>query len=79
MRMKIRITLTLDPAVSHLAKQQAKTRGTSVSGLVEQLLRQEISQEPPDQVPFAVRWAGKAKMSGRSDQRTRRLRQKYEG
>ena len=76
--MKTRITLTIDPAVSHLAKQRARAQGTSVSNLVEQMLREEIREEStPDAPTFSSRWAGKAKLAGRSDTRSKRLREKY--
>ena len=39
--MKSRITITLDPKVHQLAKKTAKRRDTTVSGLIEGLLREE--------------------------------------
>lgn len=39
--MKSRITITLDPKVHELARKTAKRRDTTVSGLIEGLLREE--------------------------------------
>ncbi len=36
--MKTRVTITLDPATHRLAKQTAKARRTTVSGLIDSLL-----------------------------------------
>lgn len=45
--MKSRISITLDPAVHRKARKVASARGTSVSGLIESLLRrQEESTRP---------------------------------
>lgn len=37
--MKIRITITIDPETHRRAKTAARSRNTSVSGLIESLLR----------------------------------------
>ena len=42
--MKSRITITIDPKVHQLAKKTAKRRDTTVSGLIESLLREEGTQ-----------------------------------
>lgn len=42
--MKSRITITIDPKVHELAKKTAKRRDTTVSGLIEGLLREEGAQ-----------------------------------
>jgi hypothetical protein len=39
--MKSRITITIDPKVHELARKTAKRRDTTVSGLIEGLLREE--------------------------------------
>ena len=39
--MKSRITITIDPKVHALAKKTAKRKDTTVSGLIEGLLREE--------------------------------------
>jgi hypothetical protein len=42
--MKSRITITIDPKVHALARKTAKRRDTTVSGLIEGLLREEGAQ-----------------------------------
>ncbi len=77
--MKLRVTLTLDPAVAHQAKRVARNRGMSVSGLVESLLSRETS---PGSVPklgpaFSERWAGRFTLTKKNDPRATRLKAKY--
>lgn len=78
--MKERVTYTLDPKISHAARQLAQRNGLSTSAYVESLIRQMNAKET-DQNPkgdFATRWRGKIKLSrDRSDPRTHRLLQKY--
>jgi len=76
--MKTRITLTLEPRVSLRAKAVARQRGTSLSGLVEQLLARE-SGEPlrENKTPFHLKWAGKLKLAEQSGPRFDYLRKKY--
>ena len=81
--MKTRITLTIDPRVSHRAKQLARQRNTSVSGLVEQFLREatmgesEADAQEKGSPSFSERWAGKVRLATKSDPRFRRLKSKY--
>ena len=78
MRMKARITLTLEPRVSHRAKAVARQRGTSLSGLVEQLLAKE-SGDPfrENKTPFHRKWAGKLQLAEKSGPRFDYLQKKY--
>ncbi len=71
--------MTLDPEVSHLAKHRARQRGTSVSEMVEELLRDEIKlRRSRARMPaFAARWLGKFALAERSGPRSDRLRKKY--
>ncbi len=41
--MKARVTITLDPEIHRRAKQQARKKHTTVSGLIESLLAGETS------------------------------------
>ena len=75
MNMKERVTLTLDPAVSHRAKSVARARGTSFSGLVESLLAEQTGQ--PAVTPFHVKWAGKLKVAEKIGPRFEYLKRKY--
>ena len=77
MHMKTRVTLTLDPVVSHRAKAVARARGTSFSGLVEQLLATETGQAVAS-VPFHIKWAGKLKVAHKSGPRFEALQRKHQ-
>lgn len=48
--MKTRITITLDPAAHQRAKRTASARKTSVSGLIESLLKSATVPEAPSLV-----------------------------
>ncbi len=56
--MKTRVTLTIDPEIAGKAKKIAHARKTSVSALVEDLIRRTpVSAKLEDD--FVDRWAGK--------------------
>ena len=77
--MKGRITLTIDPAIVRRAKKIALERKTSVSALVEGLLRgAPIDSEPKKS--FSKTWAGKFKItkSKAYDPRLAALKKKYD-
>ena len=44
--MKTRVTITMDPATLRLAKRTARARRTTVSGLIDSLLK-GVEQEAP--------------------------------
>ncbi len=48
--MKARVTITLDPDVHRLAKQAARNKHTTVSGLIESLLQVEGARSGEDWV-----------------------------
>jgi hypothetical protein len=48
--MKTRVTITLDPEVHRLAKQRARRKHTTVSGLIESLIQSEGSSGKADLV-----------------------------
>lgn len=54
--MKKRLTLSIDPDVVTMAKRYARSRGMSLSALVEQYLAETTNQETES---FASRWRGK--------------------
>jgi hypothetical protein len=56
--MKARITITLDPATHRQAKRAARTRRTTVSGLIETLLRSTGSQA--EAAPLVAEMIGSA-------------------
>jgi len=51
----------MDPAVSRRAKTLAHARGTSVSALVEELVRSVTMTQGRDRSSFVKRWAGQFK------------------
>jgi hypothetical protein len=77
-RMKDRVTLTLDPAVSLRAKRLARERGTSVSALVEEHLR-TTPLAGEQEGSFVDRWTGRFRIAkGRpGDRRMRALKAKF--
>ena len=77
--MKRRLTLTIDPGVAHQAKRTARHRNTSLSALVEDLLRATSPARPPPETPvsFSTKWGGKLRVLDRDDTRFRHLADKY--
>ena len=59
MRMKERVTVTVDRDLIIQAKRFAHRRGTSLSGLVENSLKASIILVPRLDGSFVDRWAGK--------------------
>lgn len=79
MHMKTRITLTIDPAVSHRAKEVARREGVSLSSMVEKMLA-DVSgiSETPSKPCFTERWRGRMTLRPPQDERARKLREKYD-
>ncbi|MCC5841488.1 MAG: hypothetical protein JJT96_15345 [Opitutales bacterium] len=77
--MKTRVTLTVDPKVSHRAKDVARRQGISLSALVEKLLAAaaDPSTQPKESASFSQRWKGKMQLATPSDARSKRLHAKY--
>jgi hypothetical protein len=59
--MKNRVTLTIAPEIAGKAKKIAHARRTSVSALVEDLIRQ-TPISPKLQQDFVKKWAGKLEL-----------------
>lgn len=78
MHMKTRVTLTLDPEVSHRGKLAARARGTTFSGLVEQLLSEETVSSVENRPSFRDRWQGKLVFSEKKGPRMDHLKKKYQ-
>ena len=73
--MKRKLTITVDAEVVPLAKRYARSRGVSLSSLVEQSLRALTKDADPS---FAERWAGKFQPADRrGDPRYEHLARKY--
>ncbi len=62
--MKQKLTVTVDADLLPLAKRYARSRGVSLSSLVEQSLREVAGECAPS---FASRWKGKFQAAHRED------------
>lgn len=71
--MKAKLTVTLDEELIPKAKRYARSRGISLSQLIETSLRGVTS----DQGTFSQRWRGKFEPAGRDDERYKALSAKY--
>ena len=77
-RMKSRLNLTVDPRVSHRAKDLARRRGVSLSAMVEQLLADATGRPAKDHRPsFSQRWRGKMQLTKKPEERSTKLFEKY--
>ena len=72
--MKKKLTITVDAEVLPRAKRYARSRGVSLSSLVEQALRELAGVQPPS---FAARWRGQFQAAHRDDPRYKSLARKY--
>ena len=73
--MKTKLTLTVDDDIVRLGKEHAGRNSTSLSQLVEDLLRKEVATEEPD---FVETWGGKFVLREHpGDPRFERLKRKY--
>ncbi len=64
--MKQRLTITIDADLVPKAKRYARSRGLSLSSLIEQSLRELVGEDAPT---FADRWRGTFKPAERADPR----------
>ena len=73
--MKQKLTITVAADLVPAAKRYARSRGVSLSSLVEQSLREMTGEETPS---FASRWRGKFRAAEREgDPRYNALASKY--
>ena len=73
--MKQKLTITVDADLLPVAKRYARSRGVSLSSLVEQSLREMTGANAPS---FASRWRGKFRAAEREgDPRYETLARKY--
>jgi len=80
MRMKTRLSLTVDPQVTHRAKRVARHRKQSLSAMVEDLLREAADSGGRARSvsrPFSERWAGRLKLESKDEPRFKHLAKKY--
>lgn len=76
----MRMTLTIEPEISHRAKAFARSKGTSLSSLVETLLARESGLESAKGkkvTPFAEKWAGRLQLASKNEPRFDALKERY--
>ena len=73
--MKQKLTITMDAELLPVAKRHARSRGVSLSSLIEQSVREMAGEKTPS---FASRWRGKLRAAEREgDPRYDALAKKY--
>jgi hypothetical protein len=72
--MKTKLTVTIDRDILPAAKRYARSRGASLSSVIEAALREMVDTDRPR---FADRWRGAFSLSQEDDDRTRALIAKY--
>ncbi len=72
--MKAKLNLTIDEKLSPASKSYARSRGISVSQLVEELLKTVTHDE---NLSFSQKWRGKFKATEKSDSRYGQLKERY--
>ena len=72
--MKKKLSITVDAELLPLAKRYARSRGVSLSSLIEQSLSEMTGENTQS---FASRWRGKFRAAERDDARYEALVKKY--
>ena len=72
--MKRKFTITIDDALLDQAKRLARSRGLSLSSLIETSLRETLANDAPT---VATRWRGRFRPAERDDPRYEALARKY--
>ncbi len=72
--MKKKLTITIDEDLVPRAKRYARSKGVSLSSLVEESLRTVAGSEEPS---FVARWRGRFRPAEKDDPRYRALAEKY--
>ena len=72
--MKRKLTITVDENLIPVAKKYARSRGMSLSAMIENALREATAQRDQS---FASRWRGKFRPAERDDPRYDALSKKY--
>ena len=72
--MKQKLTITVDGELVPIAKRYARSRGVSLSSLIETELRSLVSGEAAS---FSSRWRGEFEPAEREDPRYEELARKY--
>ena len=72
--MKRKLTISLDDALVARAERHARSRGLSLSTLIESVLRESLAADAPS---VADRWRGRFRPAQRNDPRYEALARKY--
>ena len=72
--MKTKLTVTIDEDLLPRAKDYARSKGVSLSQVIERALRELAAADRPS---FVEKWRGKLRAAKRDDDRYRRLAEKY--
>ena len=72
--MKRKLTISLDDALVARAERHARSRGLSLSTLIESVLRDSLAADAPS---VADRWRGRFRPVQRNDPRYEALARKY--
>ena len=72
--MKKKLTVTVDAELLPVAKRYARSRGVSLSSIIEQSLRELAGAET---LSFSARWRGQLQVAHRDDPRFEALSRKY--
>ncbi len=72
--MKRKLTITVDGELLPRAKQYARSRGVSLSSLIEASLREIAAEDTPS---FSSRWRGRFEAVRRNEGRYEALARKY--
>ena len=72
--MKKKLTITVDAELIPLAKRYARSRGASLSSVIERSLREVVQELPPS---FSAKWRGAFRPAERDDPRYQALARKY--
>lgn len=80
--MKSRLSLTVDPRVTHRAKRYAQANNKSLSALVEELLEvvanPGLNEAASEGASFSERWSKQLKPARKEAIRYQRLAEKYD-
>ena len=74
--MKTKLTVTVDRDLLPRAKRAARAKGVSLSGVIEDALRQLADEQRPS---FGERWRGRFVLAEKDDERYRALVRKCVG
>ena len=72
--MKTKLTVTIDEDLIPRAKEQARSQGVSLSGLIERAVRALTFE---GRRSFSARWRGRFKAARRKDDRYKALAKRY--